>query len=106
MKKLTLIILLIAVCGTYLKAQSKIKEGKITFQMTYPDSGQSESLKKMLPMSMVTYFKNGNVRSEMDIPGRPMVVIKAAHSEDMYMLMEMHGNKMAMKMNKEEANRI
>src|ERR1043165_1659644 len=108
MKKLLLICTVLVAFSLHIYAQGKITEGKIKYQMTYPDSGEETAfLRKMMPGDMVIYFKNGNVRMEMKtFNGRQMVMLHQAGSEDSYGLMEMGDKKMAMKMSQKDVKRL
>jgi hypothetical protein len=59
-------------------AQSNIKEGKIKYEMSYPDSGELASILAMMAGEMIIYFKNGNTRTEMDMKMGKMVLIRDA----------------------------
>jgi len=92
--------------NTSVRAQEKIHEGKIRFEMTFPDTGQSSYLFEMMPKEMIVWFKDGDTRTEMQTGRGKIAMLRYAKSKDMYTLMNMKGEKIALKMNKDLMERF
>ncbi len=105
MKRILFLAAIILVAfNTSVKAQDKIKEGKIKFEMTYPDSMASE-FASFMPKETMVYFKNGNTRTEMKMGGGSMTMM-VFKTGDHYTLMDMMGQKKAIKTTKAESNKL
>jgi hypothetical protein len=104
MKNLTSIILTLTLLSSIniLKAQTKIKEGKLIMEFQIPDS-VSEKEKKLIPFSgnpMIIYFKNGNMRTETKSEMGTMIIFQNTNSDEFVTCADMMGNKIAMKTSK------
>ena len=83
-------------------AQKKLKEGKAIFSITYPESELDEQTLAMMPSETVIYFKDKHSRTEMKIAMGTTVSISDAKTGEMTTLIDMMGNKIAMKITKED----
>ncbi|MES2779416.1 MAG: hypothetical protein V4651_05905 [Bacteroidota bacterium] len=103
MKKTFLIILCIC-ATTVLFAQEKITEGKIMFGISYPElSGEMKDLESMLPKELTVYVKNEQSRTEMpsSVMGK-LITISNNKTEELLMMMELMGKKVAIKQTGEQ----
>ncbi|MES2559130.1 MAG: hypothetical protein V4590_05285 [Bacteroidota bacterium] len=102
-KKILFIFLSIGVV-TSLFAQGKLSEGKVLFGVTYPElSGEMEGVKDMLPKELTVYFKKEQSRTEMpsSVMGK-LITINNTQTGELMMMMELMGNKLAVKQTKAE----
>ncbi|CAN5601211.1 hypothetical protein BH11BAC2_BH11BAC2_13410 [soil metagenome] len=101
MKKSALLFILILVCGfTY----SQKTSGKVKFEITYPDSETPKDQQSMLPKEAVMYFKGEKSRMETAM-GMGMSSVTLVNGKEVVILMDMLGNKMAMKPNLDAADK-
>src|SRR6185369_2703023 len=83
--------------ANFVHAQKKITQGKAIFDITYPGSELDEQTLAMMPAKSTTYFKNQQARDEMKIALGTTVTITNGKTGEMTTLMDMMGNKIAMK---------
>lgn len=80
-----------------------MSEGKITFEISYPDSDIPDEQMAMMPTEMEMYIKDDKTRVEMTMGmGMSNVTIVDNKTKTATTLMDMMGNKMAIKSSEEE----
>src|SRR5690349_16288876 len=85
------------------KAQDKIKEGKATFEISYPDAEEmNDQQLAMMPKESVSYFKDYWTRSETTMGFGVMVNIYNPEKKEAYTVMDMMGKKTAIKSTEED----
>src|ERR1051325_9859405 len=98
-KNLLILFVLMASDITISKAQ-KIDEGKVTFEISYPDSDIPDEQMAMMPTESTMFFKDNQARVEMKMGmGMNQVMIFDNKNKVMTMLMDMMGSKTAVKFN-------
>lgn len=80
----------------------KIKEGKITYGITYPESQLDQQTMAMMPGESVLFFKNGKLRTEINMPMASSVFIEDGQKGSGTMLMDAMGNKFSVDVNREK----
>jgi GLPGLI family protein len=81
------------------KAQKKLSEGKITYEISFPGMQIDPQQAAMLPTESITYIKGDKSRSEQKMGmGMSQVVISDSKANSAVILMDMMGNKTAIKM--------
>ncbi len=101
MKNLLSLALLLITCTAF--AQTKIKEGKVTYELSYGEiTEEMKKMESMLPKSMDIYFKGDKARTEMSMATGKMIIIMDMAKKEMMLLMDMMGQKMAMKQTEED----
>jgi GLPGLI family protein len=101
-KGLLLLFVLMAASIIYVNAQ-KIDEGKIVFEISYPDADMPDEQMAMMPTEMTTYFKGNQAKTDMKMGmGMSQVMIFDNKNKVMTMLMDMMGNKSAIKFTEED----
>ena len=83
-------------------AQKKLKEGKLLFDITYPESDLDQQTLAMMPSESTVFFKEDKSRSEMKMPMGTTVSITDGKKGETTMLMELMGNKMAIRVSKDD----
>jgi hypothetical protein len=84
-------------------AQDKLKEGKATFEISYPDAEEmNDQMLAMMPKESVNYFKDGKTRSEVTMGYGTMITIYDPDKKESYLCMDMMGKKTAIKSTDEE----
>lgn len=104
MRKLFLVIFLLSAATAF--GQKSISEGKVVFEISYPDMELDNQMSAMLPTESTVYFKGGMSRT--DIPmgmGMSSATIVNAKSGEMTQLMDMMGTKTAMKIQEDEKSK-
>ena len=96
-----MITLLIALSALYGQAQ-KLTEGKIVYEISFPDAELDEETLGMMPKESVIFFKDNMLRMEMKMMGMSTIVISNSKDQSATTLMDMMGNKYAIKMSAEE----
>ena len=97
--------LIILFCFSQVEAQS-ITEGKVVYQISYPDSSIGELAVAMMPTEATMYFKNDKTRMDMKMGmGMNLIALADNKAKTTIVLMDMLGNKTAMKMNEQEINK-
>ncbi len=101
MKKINLLFLITALCGFMsisFKQAETVKEGVVEFDITFidltPEMKQAES---MLPKKMTMIFKDKSFRNEMPSGMGTTITINNGEKKEFYLLMDMMGQKTAMK---------
>jgi len=93
--KTKLFTLLLLLSFGYNPVVAQIKQGKIIYKINYPGIDLPSDKKAMLPSESVCYFSNNSCRTESDgFMGMKMVTI--CTKEEMTMLMDIMGKKIAM----------
>lgn len=102
MKKLLsfLFVSLVACTSVFAQWENKIMQGKVVFDISYPNSKMDQQTLAMLPTQSIMYFKGQMSRVEVSMPMGTNVVISDHKLGEGTMLMDMMGNKMAIAMNK------
>lgn len=106
MKKITILLLATAIFGLSFmafKQASTLKEGVVEFDVTFlnltPEMKQMES---MMPKKLIMYFKDNSFRNEMPSGMGTTITINNGPKKEFYLLMDMMGQKTAMKQTEEE----
>lgn len=86
----------------HVDAQKKLTEGKAIFDITYPESELDEQSLSMMPAQSTICFKGQFSRTEMKIAMGTAIGITDAKAGVTTTLMDMMGNKIAMKTTKED----
>ena len=93
--KTKLFTLLLLLSFGYKSVVAQIKQGKIIYKINYPSIDLPSDQKAMLPSESICYFSNNSCRTESDgFMGMKMVTI--CTKEEMTMLMDIMGKKIAM----------
>jgi GLPGLI family protein len=101
-KKVMLLFILMAANVIYANAQ-KISEGKVVYDITYPDTDMPDEQMAMMPTESSMFFKGTQSRVEMKMGmGMNQVVLFDNKNKVMTMLMDMMGSKTAVKMTEED----
>jgi len=103
-KKSLLLFVLIAASALsgYVHAQ-KINEGKVVFEISYPDADIPDEQMAMMPTESIMFFKNNQSRVEMKMGmGMNQVMIFDNKNKIMTMLMDMMGSKTAVKFDEQD----
>jgi GLPGLI family protein len=100
-KSLLLLFILTASAKSFTYAQ-KISEGKLVYEISFPDMQLDEQMKGMMPTESTIYFKDNQIRMEMKMMGMSTVVITDAKDKSATTLMDMMGNKYAVKLTADE----
>jgi GLPGLI family protein len=80
------------------QAQDKLKEGKATFEISYPDAEEmNDQMLAMMPKESVTYFKGSKRRAEVQTSFSNMVMIEDPDKKESYMCIDAMGKKTAVK---------
>ncbi len=86
-----------------LMAQKVLKEGKVNFEISYPDlPEEAKAYASMLPSEMIMYFKKEMARVEISMGMGESVTITNSETGELIQLMDLMGNKYATKMSKED----
>jgi GLPGLI family protein len=101
MKKIIHFTLLLTIVSGLLfsfTTQQKIQEGLIEFDITFLDlSPEMKQAEAMLPKKVDIYFKGENSRTEMPSGMGNTITIRNRKKKEFYVLMDMMGQKMAVK---------
>lgn len=88
-------------------AQSKIQEGKVFYDITYPALPESmKAYQSMLPSDATLYFKQGKSRVEMPNPMGKLTTITDSLQKNITVLMNLPGHKIALRKTKEEMRAV
>src|SRR5258706_14217875 len=75
-------------------AQEKLKEGKLTFEISFPDAEDMNSqMLAMMPKDMTVYFKDGKSRGEMKMAFGTTVSLSDDKTKETIVCMDMMGKK-------------
>lgn len=97
-KSLVLLFILLAASIVFVNAQ-KTDQGKITYEISYPDADLPDDQMAMMPTEMSMQFKDSKSRVDMKMGmGMSTSVISDSKTKTATTLMDMMGNKMAIKM--------
>jgi hypothetical protein len=89
-----------------LKAQDKMKEGKATFDISYPDAEEmNDQMLAMMPKESVTYFKDGKTRTEIKAGYGTTIVLSDPDKKESYVCMDIMGKKSAIKSTEEDTEK-
>src|SRR2546423_6890674 len=105
MKKIIIysIALMLALSIQAAKGQDKLKEGKATFEISYPDAEEmNDQMLAMMPKESVSYFKDGKTRTEIKAGYGTTVVLSDPDKKESYVCMDMMGKKTAVKSTDED----
>lgn len=81
----------------------KLKEGKVTYDITYPENNFDDNVKAVLPKEMVLSFSNNKVRMDLQMGmGMNNFIIADNETNQLVMLMDMMGNKISVKLSDKE----
>ena len=84
-------------------AHSQVTEGKVIYDISYPESGLDDVTLQMLPSESSTYFKDDKMRIDMKMGmGINNSILVDNSKKDVHVLMDMMGNKMDMYMTEKE----
>ena len=86
-------------------AQKKISEGKATFNISFPETDLDQETLSMMPTETVIYFKNKMSRSEVKMAMGTTIGITNGEKGETTTLMDMMGQKIAMKLTKAEVEK-
>ena len=88
------------------KAQDKLKEGKVTYEISYPDAEEmNDQMLAMMPKESVVYFKNDWTRGETTMGYGTVITLYDPDKKESYVCMDMMGKKSAIKTTEEEAEK-
>lgn len=96
-KSIFTLLILNAVFYTHVIAQ-KISEGKLIYEISFPEMEHDDESKGMMPTESTVYFKENQIRMEIKMMGMSTVVISNSKDKSATTLMDMMGNKLAVKM--------
>lgn len=99
MKRILFLLILLSAQAGLLKAQNS--SGYILFSMQYSESGLSKEEMAMLPEQSEWWFKGGKMKMRMPM-GMGMQSDVLVMEDKVFLLMDLMGNKMAMKTDREE----
>ena len=104
MKKIILIASALLIgCFSTNAQNKKLKEGKVSFKITYDLDADKQQMSAMLPTNVDIYFKGGKSSAESSGGMMQQRTITSSETGDSYTLMELMGQKVALKMTKGEA---
>ena len=84
----------------------QISEGKIIYDISYPESGLDEETLSMLPTESNTVFKNDKMRIDMKMGmGMNNIILVDNKKKVVHLLMDMMGNKMDIMMTENDINK-
>jgi GLPGLI family protein len=102
MKKILLAAAVLVSMSTYAQ-NKKIKEGKASFKITYDLDADKKQMEAMLPTNVDIYFKGDKSSAESSGGMMEHRTISDNKTGDSYTLMDIAGNKAALKMTRGEA---
>lgn len=92
---LSFILLLSATINTFAQ---KLTEGKIIYEISFPETEIDADQQEMMPKESMIFFKENLLRMEMKMMGMSTIVISNSKDNSATTLMDMMGNKYAIKM--------
>lgn len=100
-------LFILAILFSYdLSSAQTITEGKVIYDISYPESGFDKQTLAMMPTEATMYFKSDKTRMEMQMGmGMNMITLADNKSKTTTILMDVMGNKTAMKMTEEDIKR-
>ena len=103
----TLIFVSIVFCSTRLLAQEVITEGKIAYEISFPDMEMDQTYKELNPTGSIVYFKDHRSRTELTIgQGLHTASILNAETGEIITLTDMMGTKNAMIIEDQNKNKL
>lgn len=106
MKKNTyaaIVLTVLSILSFSFTTQNKLNEGVVDFNITFSDlTPEMKQAEAMLPKTMTMYFKGQNFRGEMPSAMGNTITMYNAEKKEYYVLMDMMGQKMAIKQTEEE----
>jgi hypothetical protein len=105
MKKIFLfaVAAVLIVSAKAVKAQEKLKEGKVTMEISYPDAEEmNDQMLAMMPKESITYFKDGKTRTEIVTGYGTTILLYDPDKKESYMCMDIMGRKSAIKSTEED----
>lgn len=102
MKKTILSLLTFALIFSSPLFAQKLTEGKVVYEISFPEMDENEKANGMTPTEATLFFKENLLRMEMKIMGMGTVVISNSKDKSVTTLMDLMGNKLAIKMTGEE----
>jgi GLPGLI family protein len=110
MKKSVLFCLVMAILATAItstQAQKTISEGKVVYQITYPDMEMDRDMAAMMPTESVIRFKGPMSRVDMSMGmGISSATIMNNKSGEVVSMTDMMGNKTAIRVSAEENRKL
>jgi GLPGLI family protein len=101
MKKITLLAFaLLATVSMF--AQTKVKEGTAKYKIDYDLDAEGQEMKAMLPSEMTMYFKGDKYAAETTGGMFDQKAVTNMKNQETIMLMDMMGNKVAVKISKDD----
>lgn len=100
-RKLKIILALISITAFsfFANAQKKVSEGKVIYELSFPDMELDAATASMMPSEMTIYFKDYLMRTEMNMGmGMSTVSISNGKEKITTVLTDIMGNKSAVKM--------
>lgn len=101
MKK-TLLLAFALFATTSLFAQTKVKEGTAKYKIDYDLDAEAQEMKAMLPTDLTIYFKGDKYAAETSGGMMDQKAVTDMKTQETTILMDMMGNKVAMKITKED----
>lgn len=106
MKKYTyasVVLVLLSLLSFAFTTQKKLTEGVVDFAITFSDlSPEMKEAEAMLPKTLTMYFKGQSFRGEMPSAMGNTITMYNAEKKEYYVLMDMMGQKMAIKQTEQE----
>ncbi len=97
MYKIRLIAVFVLIFMSCQISRAQLTEGKVIYDLSYPESGLDQQTLDMLPGESTTFFKNDKMRIDMKMGmGMNSSVIMNNAKKEVHVLMDMMGNKMDM----------
>ena len=103
MKKTVLLTAAVLISIATYAQNKKLKQGKASFKITYDLDAEKQQYAAMLPSNVDIYFKEGKSCAETSGGMMTQRIISEQSTGDSYTLMEMMGEKVALKTTKGEA---
>ncbi len=101
MRYLGSLLIILFYCNTLFS--QAINQGKVVYSISYPESNYDKQAIDMMPTEAVMYFKDNNSRMEIQMGmGMSMVTISDSRAKTTTVLMDILGNKTAMKMTEDD----
>ena len=97
---IAVVTLVMALTGC--RAQTKLNEGTVVYAISPTDNDMDEQVASILPKEMTVIFKGDNGKMVMKTGTGQMVFLLDSKTKTMTTLMDMMGQKIAMKMNEDE----
>ncbi len=103
MKKIVLLSAAILVSAATYAGNKKLKQGKVSYTVTYDLDAEKQQMAAMLPTNVDVYFKSGKSCAETSGGMISQRIITESNAGDSYALMELMGEKVAIKTTRGEA---